>query len=100
LPLPLSCLAADPKVFNKIEDQVLSIGLYLVMGWLILVALKPMLTLVPAPGLLWLFTGGIGYTLGVALFATDRRLRYGHFIWHVFVLAGTICQCFAVWYAV
>ena len=51
-------------------------------------------------GLLWLIAGGLAYTLGVIFFALDSRLRYGHFIWHLFVMAGTACHYFAVlWYA-
>ena len=50
----------------------------------------------PASGLLWLVAGGLAYTLGVVFFALDSRLRYGHFIWHLFVLVGTACHYFAV----
>lgn len=76
-----------------------SIGLYLVMGWLAVVATKPMLLLVPLPGILWILAGGIAYTSGLAFFAAPR-LRYGHFIWHLFVIVGTTCHFFAVlWYA-
>ena len=88
------------KVFNKLEHPVISTGLYLVMGWLILIAVKPLYELVPIQGLLWLLIGGICYTVGVAFFAVDGRVRYGHFIWHVFVLGGTVSHYFAVWYAI
>ena len=77
----------------------ISIALYLVMGWLAVVAAKPMLLLVPLPGILWILAGGIAYTSGLAFFAAPR-LRYGHFIWHLFVIVGTTCHFFAVlWYA-
>ena len=70
------------------------------MGWVVVIAADPMIAKVPNAGLLWLLAGGICYTAGVAFFATDSRLRYGHFIWHLFVLGGTICHYFAVlWYA-
>ena len=88
------------KVFDKIGHPVLSTGLYLVMGWLILVAVEPMYAKVPASGLIWLLAGGICYTAGVAFFATDGRLRYGHSVWHLFVLGGTTCHYFSVWYAI
>ena len=75
--------------------------LYLLMGWLIVVAAKPFYEHLPASGIAWLVAGGLAYTLGVAFFTTDERLRYGHFIWHLFVIAGTTCHYFAVlWYAV
>lgn len=80
--------------------QWVSTGLYLMMGWLVLVAARPFLNSVPLPGLLWLLAGGIAYTVGVAFFSSDERVRYGHFVWHLFVLAGTSCHFIAVlWYA-
>jgi hemolysin III len=84
------------KVFDKLSHPVLSTGLYLLMGWLIVIAADPMLDRVPLSGLLWLAAGGVAYTVGVAFFATDARLRYGHFVWHLFVMAGTACHYFAV----
>ena len=65
-----------------------------------LVAIKPLLENLPTTGFLWLLAGGLSYTLGVVFFATDSKLKYGHFIWHLFVLGGTSCHFFAVlWYA-
>ena len=76
----------------------LSMVLYLVMGWLAIVAIKPILTLVPLPGILLILAGGIAYSGGLAFFAA-HRLRYNHFIWHLFVMIGTICHYLAVlWY--
>ena len=66
------------------------------MGWLVLVAAPPLIALMPRSGLLWLAAGGVAYTVGVAFFAADSRLRYGHFIWHLFVMAGTACHYIAV----
>lgn len=78
----------------------LSTGLYLVMGWLVIVAAQPMLNAVPVPGLLWLLAGGLAYTLGVVFFLIDSRVRYAHFVWHLFVVAGSFCHFVAVfWYA-
>lgn len=88
------------KAFERISHPVISTGLYLFMGWLILIAAYPMYERVPVPGLLWLVAGGLAYTAGVVFFVADTRLRYGHFIWHLFVMAGTACHYFAVlWYA-
>lgn len=88
------------KALGRMSHPVLSTGLYLLMGWLIVVAAVPLYARVPASGLLLLVAGGVAYTVGVAFFVTDARLRYGHFIWHLFVLAGTVCHYFAVlWYA-
>jgi hemolysin III len=88
------------KAFNKMSHPIISTSLYLLMGWLILIAVNPLYARVPASGLLWLVAGGVAYTAGVAFFAADSRLRYSHFIWHLFVMAGTACHYFAVfWYA-
>jgi len=70
-------------------------GLYLGMGWLILIAAKPLWLRVPPWGLFWLSAGGIAYTAGVAFYAA-KRVRYTHFVWHLFVIAGTACHFIAV----
>lgn len=74
----------------------LSTALYLGMGWMILIAAKPLWELVPLPGVLWLVAGGLAYTVGVAFYAA-KRIPYGHLIWHLFVIAGTACHYVAVW---
>jgi hemolysin III len=88
------------KVFYRASLPILSTGLYLFMGWLVVIAINPLVAKVPAPGLLWLIAGGLSYTIGVIFFAIDSRLQYAHLIWHLFVLTGTTCHYFAVlWYA-
>ena len=88
------------KALNRMSHPILSTGLYLLMGWLIVIAAHPLSERVPTSGLLWLVAGGLAYTAGVVFFAFDSRLRYGHFIWHLFVMTGTACHYFAVlWYA-
>ncbi len=75
--------------------KILSTAVYLLMGWLALIAVKPLLVLVPLGGLLWLLAGGLLYTSGVVFYAW-KRIPYNHVIWHVFVLAGSACHYFAV----
>ena len=88
------------KASSRRPHPILSTVLYLAMGWVIVIAIDPMFARVPTAGLLWLLAGGLAYTAGVAFFATDSRLRYGHLVWHLFVMAGTSCHFFAVlWYA-
>jgi hemolysin III len=88
------------KAFSRVSHPIFSTSLYLFMGWLILIAANPLYARVPTSGLLWLVAGGVAYTAGVIFFATDSRLRYGHLIWHLFVMVGTACHYFAVlWYA-
>ena len=83
------------KATGNMRHPVLSTSLYLGMGWLVIVAFKPLCIHVPAWGLFWLLAGGIGYTAGIGFFAAVR-LRYSHFIWHLFVMAGTACHFIAV----
>jgi hemolysin III len=88
------------KTFEKVSHPIISTSLYLLMGWVIVIAVDPLLARVPQAGLLWLIAGGLSYTAGVAFFATDSRLLYGHLIWHLFVVTGTVCHFLAVlWYA-
>ena len=82
-------------VVGGVRYRVLRVLLYLGMGWLIVVAIRPLWLGMPLSGLLWLVAGGLAYTVGVAFFAA-KRLRYGHFVWHLFVLAGTACHFIAV----
>jgi len=71
-------------------------GLYIAMGWLVLIAIQPLRKSIPPAGFSWLLAGGIAYTAGVSFLAAQRKLLYGHFVWHLFVLAGTACHMVAV----
>jgi len=87
------------KAVTGTRYRWLSMVLYLSMGWLVVIAAKPVLLRVPLPGILWLLAGGVAYTAGVGFYGA-HRMRYHHFIWHLFVLAGTTCHFFAVlWYS-
>lgn len=72
-----------------------SMALYLGMGWLIIIAIRPLVESVPLAGIALLVAGGLAYTGGVAFYALDR-VKYAHFVWHLFVLTGTTCHFFAV----
>lgn len=88
------------KAFYKTAHPNISTCLYLLMGWLLVIAIKPLFAEMPEAGLFLLVAGGFSYTAGVAFFATDSRVPYGHLIWHLFVLTGTTCHYFLVlWYA-
>lgn len=96
----LAAIGVLLKIVSGATRPIAFTILYLLMGWLILIAAKPFYEHLPASGLAWVVAGGLAYSAGVAFFTTDARLRYGHFIWHLFVLAGTACHYFAVlWYA-
>lgn len=96
----LASVGVTLKASGRASNPIFSTTLYLLMGWVVVIALEPLVARVPTPGLLWLLAGGLSYTAGVLFFAIDSKLRYGHLIWHCFVLAGTACHYFAVlWYA-
>ncbi|SMC27470.1 hemolysin III [Andreprevotia lacus DSM 23236] len=74
------------------KTRVFSLSIYVLMGWLILIAMKPLVAALPAAGLWWLATGGLIYTIGIIFFIFDEKIPHGHGIWHLFVLGGSIAQ--------
>ncbi len=84
------------KVMGGTRFPRLSTALYLAMGWVVLIAIRPLWLHMPTAGLFLLLAGGLSYTLGVVFFVLDEKIPYTHFIWHLFVLAGTVFHFFAV----
>ncbi len=84
------------KTFGRLSQPWLSTGLYLVMGWLVLIVAVPLMQKVPLPGIELLVAGGLAYSAGVVFFVLDSTLRYAHAVWHGFVAVGTACHFFAV----
>ena len=84
------------SLHNKNARRILPMAIYIVMGWLVLIAFKPLLAALPFAGVLWLVAGGLLYTLGIVFYALDKKLRHAHGIWHLFVLAGSISHYLAV----
>lgn len=87
-------------VFMKATKGVLhrphfSTCLYLVMGWLVLLVIRPLALAAPPSTIAWLAAGGVVYTVGVIFFVREH-VRYSHFVWHLFVLGGTLCHYVAV----
>jgi hemolysin III len=76
--------------------RVPQLVIYILMGWLITAALGPLLRAMPVRGVLLLVLGGVFYTSGVAFYVMDKRAPYFHAIWHLFVLAGSLCHYFSV----
>ncbi len=89
-----------PEIFRErfgehTKQPRLSVGLYIAMGWLVVIAIKPLWDSLPVGGLLWLLAGGVAYTGGVVFYAATR-LRYAHLVWHLCVLAGATCHFIAI----
>jgi hemolysin III len=91
----LAVLGVLTKSIGGANSGKLSTALYLGMGWLAIIAIKPLWVGMPAWGLAWLLAGGLFYSAGVIFFVLER-MRFSHFIWHLFVLAGTACHVVAV----
>lgn len=87
------------KIFLGFRYPKTSAAFYLAMGWLVLIAFGPLTTHVAPGGVSWLLAGGVSYSAGVVFFAW-HRLLFAHLVWHLFVMAGSVCHFFAVlWYA-
>jgi len=95
----LAILGIGFKAFGGLKYRWLSILLYLCMGWMALFAIRLFWLRVGFQGLLWIISGGLAYTSGIAFYLA-KRLPYSHLIWHLFVSAGTACHfCAVLWYA-
>ncbi|MFN7085679.1 MAG: PAQR family membrane homeostasis protein TrhA [Burkholderiales bacterium] len=76
--------------------RILSLAIYIVMGWLGVVAAKPLIATLTPAGFAWLAAGGVLYSGGIVFYALDGRLRHGHGVWHLFVLAGSVSHYLAI----
>jgi hemolysin III len=90
-------LAVAGVVFQSLligRLPALSTTVYVLMGWVVVVAARPLIHALPWGGLLWMLAGGLAYTLGVYFFAS--KTKFAHMVWHLFVIAGSLCHFFAV----
>jgi hemolysin III len=96
----LAVLGMLQEIKPRSEARVLSIVIYAVMGWVVLVAVEPLLAALGHTGFAWLVAGGVLYTVGIIFFAYDSRFRHWHGIWHLFVIAGSLTHFIAVMFYV
>jgi len=95
-----AALGVGAKLLDRLKHPLWSTGLYVAMGWVALIAAVPLFERMSAAGLAWLIAGGVSYTAGAIVFLFDSKLRYAHFVWHLFVLGGSTCHFFAaLWHA-
>ena len=83
------------KFMHGDRFKIISTIGYVALGWIAVIAIKPLFAAVPLAGIAWLFAGGLCYTVGVIFFAW-KRLPFSHAVWHLFVVAGSICHYCAV----
>lgn len=96
-------LAAIGIVLDSLPNKgsrIIPLIIYLVMGWSCVIAIKPLLAVLPVNGFYWLLAGGLFYTVGVVFYALDSKFRHFHGIWHLFVLAGSISHYVTIFYYV
>ncbi len=95
-----AALGIGAKLLDRLKHPGWSTGLYVAMGWVALIAAAPLIERMSPAGLTWLVAGGLAYTLGAVVFMFDSKLRYAHFVWHLFVMGGSACHFFAaLWHA-
>ncbi len=92
----LAVIGMLQEIKPRAEARVLSLVIYAVMGWIVLVAIQPLLAALGLAGFLWLAAGGLFYTVGIVFYVFDERFRHWHGIWHLFVLAGSLCHFIAI----
>ena len=96
----LAAIGIVLELFLRSGRGIVAVVIYLVMGWLIVIALKPIFNALSSWGFFWLAIGGLFYTVGVFFYAWDKRVVHFHGIWHLFVLAGSICHYITMLYYV
>lgn len=92
----LALLGVVQELWLAKGSRILSLVIYVLMGWMAIVAVAPLISALTWGGFAWLATGGLLYTIGVIFYALDKKLRHGHGVWHLFVLAGSASHYFAV----
>lgn len=91
----IACVGCAFKAFFTGRFDKVSTAMYVAMGWIVLVVIKPAITYVPVGGLVMMAIGGLAYTFGV-FFYTNNRIPFNHAIWHCFVMAGSALHFFAI----
>jgi hemolysin III len=92
----LAVIGILQEIKPRSEARIMSIVIYAVMGWIVLVAVKPLIAALGMAGFIWLAAGGALYTIGIIFFAYDTRFRHWHGIWHLFVIAGSLLHFVAI----
>jgi len=92
----LALLGILQELRPQTGERLLSVVIYVLMGWVILVALLPLLHALGPAGFAWLAAGGLFYTVGIVFYALDTRLTHAHGVWHLFVIAGSACHYVAI----
>jgi hemolysin III len=93
----LAIIGMLQEIKPRSEARVLSLIIYALMGWIVLVAVKPLIAALGIDGFIWLAAGGVFYTVGIIFYVNDSRFRHWHGIWHLFVMAGSLLHFITIW---
>ena len=98
----LAVIGIVQELFFANAARIASLVIYVLMGWSVLLFIKPLIAALGRAGFIWLAAGGIIYSVGIIFYVIDERMRHAHGIWHLFVLGGSICHfvtvlCYVVW---
>lgn len=98
----LAVIGIVQELFFANAARIASLVIYVLMGWSVLLFIKPLIAALGSAGFIWLAAGGIIYSVGIIFYVIDERMRHAHGIWHLFVLGGSICHfvtvlCYVVW---
>jgi hemolysin III len=88
----VAAFGVSAKLLDRLRHPLWSTGLYLAMGWVAVIAAGPLLERLPPQNLVWLVAGGLSYTIGAVVYLLDSKIKYAHFVWHLFVMAGSACH--------
>ncbi|MGE4408741.1 PAQR family membrane homeostasis protein TrhA, partial [Pseudomonas sp.] len=92
----LALIGMAQEIKPRSEARVLSLVIYAVMGWIVLVAVRPLFAALGGAGFAWLLGGGLCYTIGIVFFVYDERFRHWHGVWHIFVMVGSLLHFIAI----
>ena len=92
----LAVIGMLQEIKPRSEARIMSLVIYAVMGWVVVIAIKPLLERIDTAGFVWLAAGGLLYTIGIVFYAFDSRFRHWHGIWHLFVIGGSLAHYVAI----
>ena len=92
----LAVIGMLQEIKPRSEARIMSLAIYAVMGWVVIIAIKPLLERIDTAGFVWLAAGGLLYTIGIVFYAFDSRFRHWHGIWHLFVVGGSLAHYVAI----
>jgi hemolysin III len=92
----LAALGVAKDIFLHGRMRAISLSLYVIMGWLVAIAITPLRRAMPMSGILWIAAGGLVYMIGIIFYALSNRVVHAHGVWHLFVIGGSVCHYIAI----